>query len=89
MLWAMAATLVEQRLAQAREEAQRPLAEARAALASAEAAITHLEAESEAQIQQLGEQQQQWTWPQDCLRPWEEISSHPRNLVCSIRTLKA
>src|SRR4051812_45508923 len=34
-LWARAATLAEQRLAQAREEAQRPLAEARTALGAA------------------------------------------------------
>ena len=58
MLWATATTLAEQRLAQAREEAQHQVAEARTALTTAEAAIARLEADNEAQAQQLGEHQQ-------------------------------
>src|SRR6266545_5165017 len=56
-LWAAAATLADERLAQAREETQRQVGTVRAALADAEAAISRLEAEGEEQAQRFTEQQ--------------------------------
>ncbi len=56
-LWAAAIALADERVAQAREEAQRQVAEARAALMGAEAAIGRLETEGEEQVQRLADQQ--------------------------------
>jgi hypothetical protein len=57
-LWAVATTLAEQRVAQLRDDAQRQVADARAALATAETAIARLESDNDVQAQQLSEQQQ-------------------------------
>jgi chromosome segregation ATPase len=57
-LWAVATTLAEQSVAQLRDDAQRQVADARAALATAETAIVRLESDNDVQAQQLSEQQQ-------------------------------
>jgi len=64
-LWAAAATLADERVDQAREEAQRQVAEAHAALGDAEAAIARLEAEGEEQAQRLASQEQTITQLRD------------------------
>lgn len=56
-LWAAAAALADERVTQAREEAQHQVETVRAALADAEAAIGRLEAEGEEQAQRLTNQQ--------------------------------
>jgi len=56
-LWAAAAALADERVTQAREEAQHQVEMVRAALADAEAAIGRLDAEGEEQSQRLTDQQ--------------------------------